>query len=156
MQLLVEELLSGSNTAFNMYPGLAFGAAEVIALFGTPEQTALSTGINLALDEESWKFEVQTNWSFRDDRVRLVAGASYRDDDIDSADENARARPRAFSGPSKATRQTLLFEPLRHDFQALFAQADWWINERLKLVVGTELTVGVDIAPLQAGERASP
>ena len=100
-----------------------------------PEQTALSTGINLALDEESWKFEVQTNWSFRDDRIRLVAGASYRDDDIDSADENARARPRAFQGPSKSTRQTLLFEPIRHDFQALFAQADWWINERLKLVV---------------------
>lgn len=41
VQLLVEELLSGSNTAFNMYPGLAFGAAEVIALFGTEEQREL-------------------------------------------------------------------------------------------------------------------
>ena len=28
----------GANTAFNMYPGLAYGAAEVIAEFGTPEQ----------------------------------------------------------------------------------------------------------------------
>ena len=35
---LVEELQSGSNTAFNMYPGLAYGAAEVISLFGTPAQ----------------------------------------------------------------------------------------------------------------------
>jgi alkylation response protein AidB-like acyl-CoA dehydrogenase len=27
---LAEEMLSGSNAAFNMYPGLAYGAAEVI------------------------------------------------------------------------------------------------------------------------------
>jgi len=38
LQVLVEELLSGSNAAFNMYPGLAYGAAEVIELFGTAEQ----------------------------------------------------------------------------------------------------------------------
>ena len=31
-------MLSGSNAAFNMYPGLAYGASEVIELFGTPEQ----------------------------------------------------------------------------------------------------------------------
>jgi alkylation response protein AidB-like acyl-CoA dehydrogenase len=36
----VEELISGANTAFGMYPGLAIGAAEVIAKFGTPEQKA--------------------------------------------------------------------------------------------------------------------
>ena len=36
--VLVEEMQSGSNTAFNMYPGLAYGAAEVITLFGTPAQ----------------------------------------------------------------------------------------------------------------------
>ena len=34
----VEEFLSGANTAFNMYPGLAYGAAEVIQEFGTPAQ----------------------------------------------------------------------------------------------------------------------
>ncbi len=38
LQVLIEEMLSGSNTAFNMYPGLAYGAAEVIEQFGTPEQ----------------------------------------------------------------------------------------------------------------------
>jgi alkylation response protein AidB-like acyl-CoA dehydrogenase len=38
VQVLVEEILSGSNAAFNMYPGLAYGAAEVIEHFGTPEQ----------------------------------------------------------------------------------------------------------------------
>ena len=38
LAILVDEMLSGSNTAFNMYPGLALGAAEVIAEFGTDEQ----------------------------------------------------------------------------------------------------------------------
>ncbi|MEO0322872.1 MAG: acyl-CoA dehydrogenase [Myxococcota bacterium] len=36
--LLTEELLSGSNTAFMMYPGLTLGAAELLAEFATPEQ----------------------------------------------------------------------------------------------------------------------
>jgi len=38
LQVIVEEILSGANAAFNMYPGLAYGAAEVIEQFGTPEQ----------------------------------------------------------------------------------------------------------------------
>ena len=38
VHILVEEMLSGSNAAFNMYPGLAYGAGEVIEAFGTPEQ----------------------------------------------------------------------------------------------------------------------
>jgi alkylation response protein AidB-like acyl-CoA dehydrogenase len=38
LYLLVEEMLSGANAAFNMYPGLAFGAAEVITIAGTPAQ----------------------------------------------------------------------------------------------------------------------
>jgi alkylation response protein AidB-like acyl-CoA dehydrogenase len=41
VQILVEEMLSGANAAFNMYPGLAFGAGEVIEMFGTPEQKKL-------------------------------------------------------------------------------------------------------------------
>jgi alkylation response protein AidB-like acyl-CoA dehydrogenase len=38
LQLCVEEFLCGANPAFNMYPGLAVGAAEVLLHFGTPEQ----------------------------------------------------------------------------------------------------------------------
>ena len=38
LAVLGDELLSGSNTAFNMYPGLTLGAAEVIAEFGTDEE----------------------------------------------------------------------------------------------------------------------
>ena len=39
--VLIEELMSGSNTAFAMYPGLCMGAAEVIIHFGSEEQKAL-------------------------------------------------------------------------------------------------------------------
>ncbi|ADO73233.1 acyl-CoA dehydrogenase [Stigmatella aurantiaca] len=38
LQMAVEEMLCGANAAFNMYPGLAYGAAELIAECGTPEQ----------------------------------------------------------------------------------------------------------------------
>jgi alkylation response protein AidB-like acyl-CoA dehydrogenase len=38
LYVLIEEMLSGANTAFNMYPGLAYGAAELIAECGTKEQ----------------------------------------------------------------------------------------------------------------------
>ena len=41
LTVVVEEFLCGSNPAFNMYGGLAHGAAEVIAHFGTPRQKKL-------------------------------------------------------------------------------------------------------------------
>jgi 3-(methylthio)propanoyl-CoA dehydrogenase len=41
LQVAIEEILYGANTAFNMYPGLAFAAAEAISECGTPEQKKL-------------------------------------------------------------------------------------------------------------------
>jgi alkylation response protein AidB-like acyl-CoA dehydrogenase len=38
MVVLIEEICTGANTAFNMYPGLAWAAGEVIAEFGTDSQ----------------------------------------------------------------------------------------------------------------------
>ncbi len=38
LQAVCEELMSGANPAFSMYPGLTNGAAELIAHHGTPEQ----------------------------------------------------------------------------------------------------------------------
>jgi alkylation response protein AidB-like acyl-CoA dehydrogenase len=38
VQTCVEEMISGANTAFSMYPGLTHAAAEVIAACGTPAQ----------------------------------------------------------------------------------------------------------------------
>ncbi|HMG55783.1 MAG TPA: acyl-CoA dehydrogenase, partial [Kofleriaceae bacterium] len=40
LAMMVEEFMCGSNTAFNMYPALTQGAADVILAFGTPEQQA--------------------------------------------------------------------------------------------------------------------
>jgi alkylation response protein AidB-like acyl-CoA dehydrogenase len=41
LQALSNELVSGSNTSFQMYAGLTLGAAELIASFGTEAQRAL-------------------------------------------------------------------------------------------------------------------
>ncbi len=41
LQVIIEEMICGANTAFAMYAGLAFGAAEVIESFGTAEQRKL-------------------------------------------------------------------------------------------------------------------
>jgi alkylation response protein AidB-like acyl-CoA dehydrogenase len=44
LQVLIEEMICGANTAFAMYSGLAYGASEVIESFGTPEQKSLYCG----------------------------------------------------------------------------------------------------------------
>ncbi len=38
LQAVMEEMIAGANTSFQMYPALARGAAEVIETFGTPTQ----------------------------------------------------------------------------------------------------------------------
>lgn len=103
-----------------------------------PRQTALGTGNNLALDEEAWRGELQANYSFFEDRLRVVAGAAYEDRRIDSASQQARIRPRLFGKDRnnlKRLRQTLLFEPVVSDSNAFFAQMDWQASERLKVVL---------------------
>jgi iron complex outermembrane receptor protein len=87
-----------------------------------PEQLALSSGTNLALDTYHAHIEGQTNWSLAEDKVRVVVGGSYRHTDIDSAD------------PATG-RQTLMFEPVSSDNGALFGQVDWSFAERFKLVL---------------------
>jgi len=87
-----------------------------------PEQLALSSGTNLALDTYHAHVEGQTNWSFAEDKVRVVVGGSYRHTDIDSADPDTG-------------RQTLMFEPVSSDNGAAFGQVDWSFAERWKLVL---------------------
>jgi iron complex outermembrane receptor protein len=81
------------------------------------EREALATNLNNAnpflLDADNLKVEGQTNWDFAGERVRLVAGASYIEEDVES---------NVMGGPSSI------------DEQALFAQVDWKIGERVKLV----------------------
>jgi outer membrane receptor protein involved in Fe transport len=87
-----------------------------------PRQLALSSGSNVALDEYNLQFEGQTNWRFAGDRVRVVVGASAGVEEIDSFDRDLG-------------RQTLLFEAVESDQQALFGQVDWKIADQLKLVL---------------------
>lgn len=87
-----------------------------------PEQLALASGQNLALDTERIHAEVQTRWDLAGGRGRIVAGLSAQEEDIDSADP-------------VTGRQTLIFAPVDADAQALFGQFDWDFTEAVKLVV---------------------
>lgn len=84
------------------------------------EQTALSSGANLVLDTEAIQLEAQGNWGLADGKARIVIGASYAEDDIDSANDTGV--------------QTLLFEPVDADFTAVFGQLDWNATDNFKLV----------------------
>ncbi len=87
-----------------------------------PKQTALSAGTNLALDSTRYSIEAQTNWGFAGDKVRLVVGGSYTDEEIDSFD------------PDQGV-QTLLFAPVESEREALFGQLDWQVSDRVKVVL---------------------
>ena len=84
-------------------------------------QLALSPGSNLVLDESNFVVEGQTNWNFGDS-VRIIVGASAGVENIDSFDEDLN-------------RQTLIFEPVDSDSQAIFGQFEWHILDSLKFVL---------------------
>ncbi len=86
-----------------------------------PEQLALRSGANLALDSENWQLEVQGHGGFAGGRGRLVGGVSYKEEKIDSADRNGV--------------QTLMFAPRDEDFQGLFGQVEYNLTDALKAVV---------------------
>lgn len=85
------------------------------------DQRALASNTPLYLDEDNFAFEGQTNWDFLSGKLRLVAGASYSEDSIDSVNPQGR--------------QTLIFEPVDADFSAVFAQVDFDLVKNLKLVL---------------------
>ena len=87
----------------------------------TPDQIALSSGGRIFLDTDNQHLEVQGNGEFNDGKIRLVGGVSYRETSIDTAN---------FQG-----QQTLVFAPIDSDSQAAFAQADFELSDKVKLVV---------------------
>jgi outer membrane receptor for ferrienterochelin and colicins len=86
-----------------------------------PEQLALSSGLNVALDDTRNSIEAQTNFEWADD-FRLVIGGAWDEEEIDSFD------------PRRGT-QTLVFGPKEDETVAAFAQLDWRIADNLKLVL---------------------
>lgn len=87
-----------------------------------PKQLNLRPGSNIALDSYNLTFEGQTNWMLAEDRVRLVVGAAYGHESIDSADPDT-------------ARQTAIFEPVTADRGAIFGQADWSVTDKVKVIV---------------------
>ncbi len=89
-------------------------------------QKALSSGADIPLDTERVAFEIQTNWSFADDKARIVLGVSAAEEDIDSFN------------PATG-RQSLIFAPVSNDKSAAFGQLDWNITDKVKLVLAGRL-----------------
>lgn len=85
------------------------------------DQLGLQSGAPNFLDSENYHLEVQTNWDFADGKVRLVAGVTYEEEEIDTA--------------NRAGRQTLTFGPVDSDSQALYAQLDFDATDDLKFVI---------------------
>jgi len=86
-----------------------------------PNQLALSSGGRIFLDSSQSKIEAQANGTFSDGKGRIVVGASYKEEEVDTAN---------FQGI-----QTLMFSPIDDDYTAGFAQVDYDISERVKLVL---------------------
>jgi iron complex outermembrane receptor protein len=78
------------------------------------ESRNITTGAPFELEADNFKIEAQTNWDFASDRIRLIAGASYLEEGVETA---------------------ALREPVDIDEQALFAQVDWNASRDVKLVV---------------------
>ncbi len=85
------------------------------------DQRALASNTPLYLDDTNFQVEAQTNWDFWGGRARVVAGASYGEEEVDSVNPQGR--------------QTLIFEPIDADFLAVYGQGDFELASNLKLVV---------------------
>jgi iron complex outermembrane receptor protein len=87
-----------------------------------PGQLSLASGTNSALTSHTFQFEGQTERSVAANRVLVVVGASATVERVDSFDETLQ-------------RQSLMFEPVRSNREALFGQLDWKVTRRLRLVL---------------------
>lgn len=96
-------------------------------------QLALATGQNLVFDEERWKGEVETTWGFLGERLRLVAGASFEDERVGTAADEAPLRPTVLN---PRNRETLLFQEVITESQGAWAELAWDATDDLRLVLG--------------------
>ncbi len=82
----------------------------------TPLQ--LINGVEQVLDSDRLNLEAQADADFADGRGMLVVGASYTEEDVDSADSSGR--------------QTLLVSRREEDYQGIFGQVEYDLHDRLK------------------------
>jgi outer membrane receptor for ferrienterochelin and colicins len=83
-----------------------------------PEQLGLSTGANFVVDSTVTAFEAQGHTGFAGSKGQVVAGASYREEDVD-------------------TEGTATAFPVGGDRSAVFAQVDYSFNDAFTVVVAS-------------------
>lgn len=82
---------------------------------------ALATDFELKTQEKRYGAEAQWHSEFGGGRGRVVVGGSYTHEYVNSVDPDTG-------------QQTVLWEPVDTDREALFGQADWSLNKYFKLV----------------------
>ena len=82
---------------------------------------ALVTDFSLITEDERYGVEAQGNWLFSQDKIRLVVGAAYTRENVDTADPNTGE-------------QTVVYEPLTTHREAVFGQLDWQASRKFKFV----------------------
>ncbi len=97
------------------------------------QQIDLATGENLALDSRTFQGQGDTSWSFQQDRVRLLGGIWYQDEQTDSEDKSGPVRPTLLLPDNQ---ETLLFQRVRASSEAAYAQVEWNPAAALQLVAG--------------------
>ena len=107
-----------------------------------PRQTALSRGTsppgfnNLVLDEETWAVEGQGNVEFAASKGRIVAGASYREEEINSEATLTSSCPFLAANCQRV---------VGADRQALYAQVEYAFTPKFKAVVAGRYDQADDI-----------
>lgn len=81
----------------------------------------LIVNFELISDTVRYGFEGQANWNFFDEKLRLVVGVAHTEESVDTVNP-------ATGG------QTVVYEPIETDRQAVFSQLDYKVNDRFKLV----------------------
>jgi len=84
-------------------------------------QVALASGAELYEDSSNTHAELQTNWTFAKDRIRVIAGGAYHLQNVDT------------SNPQGA--HTLMFEAHEEDQQAVFGQLEINFTQKLRGVL---------------------
>ena len=86
----------------------------------------LLANFELLTDTKRYGVEAQGNWNFGGDRGRFVVGAAHTEERVDTAD------------PATG-RQTVVYQPLGTNRQAVFSQMDWKVNDSIKFVFAGRL-----------------
>ncbi len=101
------------------------------------EQTTLHNGANTPLDEETFRFDGTTRWSFGP-RLDLVAGLHHRDDEVRGIEDADVDHARSTLNPLTRI-GSLFWQTIESEEDGLFGQLEWQAGERVTLTGGLRL-----------------